>query len=110
VPDVSPIRAFFRFQRLSASQAEALAEHLGDLKVAARADKDGLAGWIPLLAETSPAPVVAALRSVHVPADSYGVLVSCVGEGETDTIRLPTWVVDFAATVRCPIDVAYTIV
>jgi hypothetical protein len=108
--DASPIKVFFRFQRLTEAQAEDLARHLDDLKVGSRSDKRGLAAWIALGADVSPGPIVEAVRSIRVPADSYGVLVSFVDEGETGTIRLPTWVVDFAAAVRCPIDVAYTIV
>jgi hypothetical protein len=110
VPDASPIKVFFRFQRLTEAQADDLGGHLGDLKVGTRADKRGLAGWVPLTADAKPEPIANAVRSVHVPAGSYSVLVSFVDEGEAGTIRLPTWVVDFAAAVRCPIDVAYTII
>jgi len=110
VPDAPPLKVFFRFLRLSQPQADDLGGQLGELRVAPRFDKDGLAGWIPLSAETSPQPVLDAVRSIGASPDSYGVFVSFVEERDSGMVRLPTWVADFAAAVHCPIDVSYTIV
>jgi hypothetical protein len=110
VPDSPPLKVFFRFQRLSQAQADDLGGRLGELRVAPRFDKDGLAGWIPLAVETSPQPVLDAVRSIGAPPGSYGVFVSFVEERDSGMVRLPAWIADFAAAVHCPIDVSYTIV
>jgi hypothetical protein len=109
VPD-APLKVFFRFLRLSQSQADDLGERLRELRVAPRFDKDGLAGWIPLTPETSPQPVLNAVRSVGAAPDSYGLFVSFIEERDSGMVRLPAWIADFAAALRCPIDVSYTIV
>jgi hypothetical protein len=110
VPDAPPLKVFFRFLRLSQSQADELGGRLGELRVAPRVDKNGLAGWIPLTASVSPQPVLDAVRSVGAAPDSYGIFVSFIEEHESGMVRLPTWIADFAAAVHCPIDVSYTIV
>ena len=109
MPDAPPLKVFFRFQRLTQAQADDLERRL-DLRVAPRFDRDGLAGWIPLGVETSPQPVLDAVRSIGAAPDSYGLFVSFVEERDSGMVRLPTWIADFAAAVHCPIDVSYTIV
>ena len=76
----------------------------------AAAWKDGLAGWIPLGVDTSPQPVLDAVRSIGAAPESYGVFVSFIEERDSGMVRFPSWIAEFAAAVHCPIDVSYTIV
>ena len=111
MPDAPPpLKVFFRFLRLSQPQADELGGRLGELRVGPRSDKHGLAGWIPLTVEMRPQPVLDAVRSIGAAPDSYGVFVSFVEERDSAMVRLPAWIAEFAAALRCPIDVSYTIV
>jgi len=103
-------KIWFRFERLSVTQASELKSLVPTVDVRPRFDGHGLGGSISISQDTDCNWIPGFVRDAGLQRDTYGVFVSVVTDNDTGIIRVPQFSVELAARLGCHIDVSYTVI
>jgi len=101
---------WFRFQRLSVTQASELKSLVATVDVRPRFDGHDFAASIAITPDTDCNWIPGFVRDAGLQRDTYGVFVSVVTDNDTGIIRVPQFSVELAARLGCHIDVSYTVI